>query len=165
MDERGSRGSGTLGYVVVVIGVAAFVLSCFLPYVSAGSRSFSFYRLVIDVTEKTAVAAVGGFVSLFAGAGVVAWIALAGVRDTRHSRRWLPFALVASTAAWSLTWIGALLNQAEFIEGHRVGYWSLLASLGVAVVGAIVVWLAARARGHEQEATGGPEPHTESPVS
>lgn len=49
-------------------------------------------------------------------------------------------------------WIGVLLNQAGF--GHGVGYWVLLASMGVAIVGTLVVWVSVRAHAREQT-TGG----------
>jgi hypothetical protein len=34
MNERPSTGSGVVGYVIVLVGVAGFVLGCFLPYTS-----------------------------------------------------------------------------------------------------------------------------------
>jgi uncharacterized membrane protein YbaN (DUF454 family) len=54
MNERPSADSGVVGYVIVLVGVAGFVLSCFLPYttfevvVGGGSlaSSTSFYRLI-----------------------------------------------------------------------------------------------------------------------
>ena len=55
MNERPSAGSGVVGYGIVLIGIAAFVLSCFLPYTSfqavvgadsSSSPTFSYYRLV-----------------------------------------------------------------------------------------------------------------------
>jgi hypothetical protein len=55
-------------------------------------------------------------------------------------------------AAWTLTWIGVLVNQSGF-GPHEVGYWFLLASMGVAIIGTMVVWVSARA--HAREPTTG----------
>lgn len=44
------RGSGSAGYVIVLLGVVTFVVGSFLPYwgdIEPTSASLSFYRLVI----------------------------------------------------------------------------------------------------------------------
>jgi hypothetical protein len=79
--------------------------------------------------------------NLFAGVTIVAWVSIAGLR--RH--RWAPTALLAVSAAWSLTWIGVLLNVSGFVvRSPLVGYWLILVSIGVVVTGAIVVWISSR---------------------
>jgi hypothetical protein len=98
------------GYVAVLVGSAAFVASCFLPYYDPGTlpmplRSVSLFRLMTSFRESD-LAMIGGFINLFAGVTIVAWVSIAGLR--RH--RWAPTALLAVSAAWSLTWIGVLLN-------------------------------------------------------
>ena len=160
MNERPSAGSGVIGYGVVLVGVAGFIVSCLLPYVSPGEpRSMSLYQLVVRAGfSQTVVQIIGGFLQLFAGAGTVAWIALAGTRHGRHAHRWLPFALAAATAAWSLTWIGVLLSQSQIVGSEGVGYWSALLSLVVAILGTVVVWVSARRTAHETDSTAGPEP-------
>jgi hypothetical protein len=67
-------------------------------------------------------------------------IALVGIARTRT---WTPYALLAGVAAWALTWLGVLISQWGFLQ-HEVGYWISLTSLGVALVGTIVVWVSSR---------------------
>lgn len=155
-----------IGYLVVLIGVAGFIVSCFLPYLSlGGTRSMSLYQLVVRAGfSQTVMQIIGGFLQLFAGAGTVAWIALTGTRHRRHAHRWLPFALAAATAAWSLTWIGVLLSQSQIVGSEGPGYWSTLLSLVVAIVGTLVVWVSARRATQAADPAAGPEPPTEVPV-
>ena len=65
MNERRSAGSGVVGYAIVLVGVAGFVLSCFLPYSSFGpanglSRSTTSYYEVITLGGRTRLQYVGG---------------------------------------------------------------------------------------------------------
>lgn len=152
MNERPSAGSGLVGYLIVLAGVAGFVLSCFLPYTtfdallpadSSSSPTFSYYRLVTTTPDGGTLQYVGGLLFLFGGAATVAWVALAGIRHGHHERRRMPSTLAAVTVAWSLSWIG-LLVQASGFYGYEVGFWSMLASAGVVIVGTIVVWISAR---------------------
>jgi hypothetical protein len=157
---RSTRPRREIGYLVVLIGVAGFIVSCFLPYLSLGGpRSMSLYQLVVRAGfSQTVMQIIGGFLQLFAGAGTVAWIALTGIRHRRHAHGWLPFALAAATAAWSLTWIGVLLSQSQIVGSEGLGYWSALLSLLVAIVGTVVVWVSARRTAHEAASAAGPEP-------
>jgi len=52
--------------------------------------------------------------------------------------------LAAASAAWSLGWIGALLDTSGLISAKRAGYWGLFVGIGVVVVGTIVVSVSAR---------------------
>jgi hypothetical protein len=155
---RSTRPRWEVGYLVALVGVAGFIVSCFLPYLFLGvTRSMSLYQLVVRAGfSQTVVQIVGGFLQLFAGAGTVAWIALAGIRHRRHAHGLLPFALAVATAAWSLTWIGVLLSQSQIVGSEGVGYWSALVSLGVAIVGTIVVWFSTRAA-QDADSAAGPE--------
>jgi hypothetical protein len=172
MNERPSAGSGLIGYVIVLVGVAGFVLSCFLPYTTFGvlvagspaSSTFSFYRLITRSTpDGGTLQYVGGLLFLFGGAATVAWVALAGLRHGHHERRRTPSILVAVTVAWSLSWIGLLVNASGFYD-VVVGFWSMLVSAGVVIVGTIVVWVSARHATQEADSAAGPEPPTEVPV-
>jgi len=172
MNERPSAGSGLVGYAIVLVGVAAFVLSCFLPYTtfdalvpadSSSSPTFSYYRLVTTTPDGGTLQYVGGLLFLFGGAATVAWVSLAGIRHGHHERRRTPAILVAVTVAWSLSWIG-LLVQASGFYGDEVGFWSMLLSAGVVIVGTIVVWVSARHATQEADSPAGPEPPTEVPV-
>ena len=40
-------------------------------------------------------------------------------------------------------------NESGGFSEHEVGYWVLLASMGVAIIGTVVVWVSARAHAHE----------------
>jgi hypothetical protein len=173
MNERSSAGSGAVGYVIVLVGVAAFVLSCFLPYATfdaflgsegRSSSTFSYYRLVTTTPPNGGtVQYVGGLLFLFGGATTVAWVALAGLRHGHHERRRTPSILVAVTVAWSLSWIGLLVNSSGFF-GDEVGLWSMLVSVGAVLVGTIVVWVSGRHATQEADSAAGPEPPTEVQV-
>jgi hypothetical protein len=146
------------GYAVVLVGGFAFVVSCFLPYLQIGDpalRSASLSRLVLG-PQGTAVDYLGGLLFLFAGVGTICLLSLAGLGGRR---RWTSFALIAVSAAWTLTRIGTLLNQSF---GHReVGYWTLLISIMVVAGGTILVWVRARADSAREEGSVIPAPATE----
>ena len=93
------------------------------------------------LTSRTLAERAGGFAYLFAGVATVAWVAIAGIRGTRP---WIPFALTAVTTAWSLTWIGTFIHQTSIVGPKEPGYWGLLVSIGVVVVGTVVVWVSSR---------------------
>lgn len=173
MNERRSAGSGVVGYAIVLVGVAGFVLSCFLPYSSFGpanglSRSSTSYYEVITLGGRTRLQYVGGgLLFLFGGAATVAWVAFTGLRHGQHEHRRMPSVLMAVTVAWSSVWIGLLgrVVSAGFLgAGYEVGYWSMLASVCVVIVGTIVVWVSARHATQEADSAAGPEPPTEVPI-
>lgn len=126
--------------MVVLVGVAGFVLSCFLPYAQLIDRPFSYYRLV--TMNLRPLQYVGGLLFLFGGAATVEWVALSGLRHGQHERRRTPSILVAVTVAWSLSWIGILIS----VAGDRLGFWTMLISVCVVIVGTIVVWVYATRR-------------------
>src|SRR5262245_34551103 len=69
------------GYVVVLLGVVGFVVSCFLPFyggpILGAGESVSLYRLVVDPPIGGGL--VGGVLYLFAGAATVGVISLIGI--------------------------------------------------------------------------------------
>ena len=138
------------GYLIVLLGVVAFVVSCFLPFygepILRAGDDVSLYRLVVD--PPIGGGKVGGVLYLFAGAATVGVVSLIGLG---RAAAWTPYALVAGVAAWALTWLGILLNQAELAQ-HEVGYWTAYASLGLTVVGTIVVWVTSRSRARQEPA-------------
>ena len=150
MDARPDGGLRVAGYVVVLLGVVGFVVGCFLPYFEYGpilpppEGAISLYRLIAG-GPGTTFERMGGLLYLFAGAAIVGAIALWGIS---RPRTWTPPALVAGATAWTLTWIGILINQGKFMP-REVGYWVLLASLSVAIAGTIVVLVTARTRARE----------------
>lgn len=151
MDVRPAA-SNPAGYVVVLLGVAGFVVSCFLPFYGGpflpADGAVSLYRLIVRTSAMTGEQ-LGGVLYLFAGAATVGVISLIGLGRPRTRT---PHVLVAGAAAWTLTWLGVLLGQSGFAP-HEVGYWAAYASLGVAVVGTIVVWVSSRSRDREPEPT------------
>jgi hypothetical protein len=145
VHERRSERSRPTGYLVVLIGAVGFVVCCFLPYLNYQSLPSqpgppSLYRLIM-LTSRTLAERAGGFAYLFAGVATLAWVAIAGIRGTRP---WTPFALAAVTTAWSLTWIGTFIHQTSIVGPKEPGYWGLLVSIGVVVVGTVVVWVSSR---------------------
>ena len=152
VETRQDRGPSAGGYVIVLLGVAGFVLGCFLPYLGGSflptEGSLSLLRLVWTPVGGP-FEHVGSVLSLFAGAATVGVIALLGIG---RRRAWTPRALVAGAAAWTLTWIGVQMTQAVF-GPKAVGYWAVLASMGMAIIGTAVVWVSARA--HAREPTTG----------
>jgi hypothetical protein len=120
MDGHQRRGSNLGGYLVVLVGAVGFVVRCFLPYLGGESLlpmggSVSLYRLTSfgnDGLER-----LGGLLYLFAGAATVGVIALAGIG---RPREWTRYALVAGTAAWTLTWIGILITRQNSVRTRWV---------------------------------------------
>jgi hypothetical protein len=156
---RSTQSRWEIGYLVVLIGVVGFVLSCFLPYTQlSGQPSITYYRLL--TMGRGTIQYVGGLLFLFGGAATVAWVALAGLRHGQHERRRTPSILVAVTVAWASASIGLLVSVWGGFAGaaYRVGYWSMLVSAGVVIVGTIVVWVSARRTAHEPDSASGPEP-------
>ena len=120
---------------MALVGALAFVGSCFLPYYDPGTlpvplRSLSLFRLMTSHRESQLVSA-GAFLNLFAGVATIALVSLAGLRG----HRWARPALLALSVAWSLTWIGMAVGATQYLESPRVGYWSILVSIGVVVIG------------------------------
>jgi hypothetical protein len=140
------RGSGSVGYLIVLVGVITFVVGSFLPYWGPGgpAGTISLFRLFVMPTFDDAdlSGSVGGFLYLFGGVATLAWIAVAGIRGSR----WTRSALTAVTVAWSLTSIGWLLTIAglAFDTPRRAGWLVLLLGVVVAVIGTIVIWIGDR---------------------
>jgi hypothetical protein len=125
---------------------------------------FSFYRIDHEKYPGRGTAPyVGGLLFLFGGAATVGWVALAGLRHGHHERRRTPSILVAVTVAWSLSWIGLLVNASGFYE-DEVGFWSMLVSAGLVIVGTIVVWVSTRHTAQEPDSAADPDPPRGVPV-
>ena len=147
MDTRRSPGGGSrVGYLLNLIGTAAFAASCFLPFYSVHVDDSLVLRhsLYKDFsTSGKAFAYVGTWLFLFGGAAIVACVSIVGLRQ--DPPRWTPVALVAAAGAWSVSMIGLLLFVPQGLS-VEIGYWCLLLSVGVVMAGAIVVFASARAR-------------------
>ena len=136
------RGS-TLGYLIVLLGAALFVTSCFLPYYElTEGRSVSLYDQLL--VARGGGLQLGAKLFLFGGVATVVVVALVGlVRGERQLGRGF---LAGAVAAWSLTWIGSLLLSAGLREAVvtgrlslEAGFWLQAVSIGVAVIGTILV--------------------------
>jgi hypothetical protein len=143
-EDRRTRAPGSsVGYAIVLLGAALFVATCFLPYYGfPGGQSVSLYDQLLVGND-------GGFelgakLFLFGGVATVVVVALVGLRrGERPSGRAF---LAGAVAAWSLTWIGSLLQTGSLREGGtiaglslEVGFWLQTVSIGVTVIGTILV--------------------------
>jgi hypothetical protein len=131
------------GYLVVFVGAAGFVASCFLPYNGVTSspgdpRSVSIYEQLVSFGPNDGGSDVGALLFLFGGVASVAVVAAVGV--TRGRLRPGAASVAAAVAVWSLTWIGLMIREATFGGGIslRWGFWVQAVSVGVVVVGTIV---------------------------
>ena len=161
-DGLGPRAPrSTLGYAIVLLGAALFVASCFLPYtryevLPPAPRQTMTISLYQQLTEGLLGGGsdLGALLYLFGGVAPVAAIAVVAlVRGER--RPVLPALLVGAVAAWSLTWIGALLRFGTFPDdtSMEIGLWLQAVSIGVAVIGTILV-ATRRTGAHERGAAG-----------
>jgi hypothetical protein len=141
---RAPRPRVRLGYLVVLVGAAGFVASCFLPYsglsmLPDGSRTVSLYEQLVSLGPNDGGSDVGALLFLFGGVASVAVIAVMGV--SRGGLRPSAASMAAAVAVWSLTWIGLMIREATFGGGISLewGFWVQASSIGVVVVGTIVV--------------------------
>jgi hypothetical protein len=145
LDTHRPRGRGsTLGYLIVLLGAALFVTSCFLPYYGfPGGQSVSLYDQLLVVRDGGLE--LGAKLFLFGGVATVVVVALVGlIRGERQSGRGF---LAGAVSAWSLTWIGSLLQSAGLREGTTIprglslqtGFWLQASGICVAVIGTILV--------------------------
>jgi hypothetical protein len=160
VEDRRTRAPGPrVGYAIVLIGAALFVATCFLPYYGyefAQSGSVSLYDQVI--VARGGGLQLGPKLFLFGGVATVVVVALIGLtRRERPSGRGF---LTGAVAAWSLTWIGSLLQTAS-LQGSgtigglslEIGFWLQAVSIGVVVIGTILV-ATRRTGAHEHGAPG-----------
>ena len=158
-DAHRRRGRGSsVGYVIVLLGAALFVTSCFLPYYGlTEGHSVSLYDQLLVL--RGGGLELGAKLFLFGGVAAVVVVALVGLtRGDRQSGRGF---LAGAVSAWSLTWIGSLLQSADLREGAtapgglslEAGFWLQAVSIGVAVIGTIMV-VSKRTRAHQHGAPG-----------
>jgi hypothetical protein len=139
-EDRRTRLSGSrVGYAIVLLGAGLFVTSCFLPYNGfnvLGGRTISLYQQ-LTLGPNGSSSDLGALLYLFGGVAPVAVVATVGL-VRREGRAGLPSLVVGAVAAWSLTWIGVLLRLGTFAS-WEVGFWLQAVSIGVAVIGTILV--------------------------
>ena len=149
-EPWGSR----VGYLVVLLGGALFVASCFVPYYGfegPAQRTFSLYE---QLTAVDGGFPLGRLLYMFAGVTIAASIAVVGVLRSEPQPR-VPSLLIGAVAAWSLPWIGGMLTAAQTALGLslEVGYWVQAVSIGVVIIGTIVVMASGRSKAYEQDET------------
>ena len=157
IDQSRARHS-TLGYAVAILGAALFVTSCFLPYTGfevGGMRTISLYeQLTLPGGGASDLAAL---LYLFGGVATVAAVAIVALMRGGRGPA-LTFMLVGAVIAWSLTMTGVLLQYVTY-EGFSLefGFWLQSVSIGVAVIGTILVLPGNRRElkdSHDRDATG-----------
>jgi hypothetical protein len=135
---------------VIVVAAGGFLVGCFLPYYRLESSlsadaNVSLYRLqtAISDTASTFLPRIGGVIYLFGLVIIVLWLAILGlVKDSD----WTFGALAGATAVWSLAWIAAALRTIGLATTPQIGYWLVLVSAGVGLVGAILAVASSRSR-------------------
>jgi hypothetical protein len=157
-DRRTWAPRSRVGYAIVLLGAALFVATCFLPYYGFPlGRSVSLYDQLLVAQDGGLE--LGAILFLFGGVATVLVVAIIGLtRSERPSGRAF---LAGAVAAWSLTWIGSLLQSASLREGAiigglslEVGFWLQAVSIGVAVIGTILVAVTRRTGAHAHDAPG-----------
>jgi hypothetical protein len=152
--RRSGRGY-SVGYVIVLLGAALFVTSCFLPYygLPEGHSASLYDQLLVGGGGLE----LGAKIFLFGGVAAVVVVALVGLmRGERQPGRGF---LAGAVAAWSLTWIGSLLQAVNLSEttprlfSLEIGFWLQAVSIGVAVIGTILV-VTRRTGAHEHGVPG-----------
>jgi hypothetical protein len=143
MEEHPSAEWHSMGYVVVLIGVLGYVVSCFLPYGGVAYRPGSSSSLYRIFTQGDAALAAGGFLLLFAGATTVTLISFAALM---RPGAWAFPALAAASIVWSMTSIGVLLGAQGFYSSMKFGYWLNIVSIAADVVGTVMVGVPVWAR-------------------
>lgn len=138
-------GSSVIGYAVTLVGAALFVASCFMSYYgyqSPEGRSVSLYD---QMTVGGDGAEFGGVLFLFGGVATVLVLAIVGLSRGQRTAAPVLYLLAGVVAAWSLTWMGLVLQSASLHnEGIadlslEMGFWLQAVSIGVVVIGTILV--------------------------
>jgi hypothetical protein len=144
----------------VLLGAALFVTSCFLPYyaVGAGRRKISLFELLAQGPLGADSYHLGALLYLFGGVAPVATVAVIAL--ARGERGPVPpSVLVGAVIAWSLTWIGVLVNTgtSSVDVSLEIGFWLQAVSIGVAVIGTVLVRFGKRSEvkdSHDRYANG-----------
>jgi hypothetical protein len=154
---RGHRAAN----VVVLLGAAAFVVSCFLPYYEIGpapgglAGEMSLYDQLHFPGSEGWVLELGTFLFLFGAMAVVIALAIVGVTRSGY-RVWTPAMLGVAVLAWASTWFGVLLRQVSLLRSLiqemslAIGFWLQAVSILVVVLGTVAALVTARRGAHER---------------
>jgi len=146
-SRRQARGRSA---TVILIAAAGFLVGSFLPYyrfeasvLANENVSLSRLQAVVSDTASTIVPSIGGVIYLFGLVIMVAWLAILGLVNDSD---WTFGALAGATAVWSIAWIATSLRTIGLATTPQIGYWLVLVSACVALVGAILVVASSRPR-------------------
>ena len=141
-NDESPRVTWRYEYLLVLAGTAGFVVSCFAPFLGGGlfgpgSDTVSLWQQGPPGDDSVA-SVLARLLLLFGGVATVAVLAIAGL--TRRGVLAAPTVLAAAAVAWSLTWIGLLIDQATIGLGVTLewGFWLQALSVGVVVIGTIL---------------------------
>ncbi len=141
--------SPVVGYLIVLVGVAGWVVSSFLPLYRITGTPAPRITLYGQITAFDSIATeLGGLIYLF---GAIAAIGAISVLGVRSARRWIAVLLAGAAVAWFLTTTGVLLSLAGSLPdisvdgvSLTVGYWGCWVSVAAVVAGTAMVVMAAR---------------------
>jgi hypothetical protein len=145
-DIRRTRAAGSsVGYAITLVGAALFVATCFLPYYGfPGGGSVSLYDQLM--VGQDGGLEFGAILVLFGGVATIVVVAMVGLARGKINTGCVHFFLAGAVAAWSLTWIGSLLQTASLRNGLTIprlslemGFWLQAISIGVVIIGTILV--------------------------
>ena len=140
MEPRETARRAETGYVIALIGVVAFTVSCFLPLFHVPeipvAPTATLYNQFVGSTPP--LVRIGGTVFLFAGLVAVGVTAILGL--LRDPPSWTVGALLGTVVVWSLSTVGYLV-EISGVPGFALlaGFWLLLASVACVIAGTVLV--------------------------
>lgn len=157
-EIRRTRATGSsVGYAIALVGAALFVATCFLPYYGFpdGGSVSQYDQLMVGQGGGLES---GAILFLFGGVAIIVVVAIVGLARPRLNMGSVHVFLAGAVAAWSLTWIGSLLQTVSLRNGSTIprlsletGFWLQAISIGVVIIGTILV-AAPRMGAHERGA-------------
>jgi hypothetical protein len=133
--------------VVVLLGAAGWVVSCFLPLYRIHDIQNARITLYRQIAFGSSGMRLGGILYLFGGIVAIGVFSIIGLRMRQP---WNVAVLAGAVVAWSLVSTGVLVTLgagvSEFNQGFvlGVGYWCLWASVICVVAGTITLVISLR---------------------
>lgn len=146
MEPHETARPSVTGYLIVLVGVAGWVVGCFLPIYRIPQLGEGFSTLYRQISFGSTVNKVGGVLYLF---GAISAIGVFSILGGLRIRRWTGAVLTGAVIAWFFVSTGVLISVASSITSFNsgatlgVGYWCCWASVIVVVAGTVVVLVAA----------------------
>jgi hypothetical protein len=144
--DEGHRPS-VAGYVVVLVGVAGWVVGCFLPLYRLADLDVARVTLYRQVSFGSLGTRIGGVLYLFGAITAIGVISILGVLRLRS---WTGILLAGAVTAWLLVSIGVLISIGSSLGGFNfgatlgIGYWCCWASMVVVVAGTLMALVSTR---------------------